>query len=51
MKTLNYAEQNFFCICVGVYKNYEGNDYDNLYRVLSSLKIKKKNKQNLNRKI
>ena len=25
---LKYAEHNFFCICVDVYKNYEGNDYD-----------------------
>ena len=31
----------FFCICVDVYKIYEGNDYDKLYEVLSTSKIKK----------
>ena len=31
----------FFCICVDVYKIYEGNDYDKLYEVLSTSKIKR----------
>ena len=32
---------NFFCICVDVYKFYEGDDYDKVYEVLSELKNKK----------
>ena len=36
-----------FCICIYVYKIYEGFGYDKLYEVLSTLKNKKiKNKQN-----
>ena len=35
---LKYAELKTFCICVDVYKIYEGNDYDKLYEVLSTLK-------------
>ena len=38
---LKYAEQKIFCICIDVYKNYEGNDYDEIYKVLSTLKNKK----------
>ena len=38
---LNYAEQNFFCTCVDVYKKYEGNDYDKTYEALSTFKNKK----------
>ena len=38
---LKYAEQKIFCICVEIYKVYEGNDYDKLYEVLSTLKNKK----------
>ena len=30
------------CICIVVYKYYEGEDYDKIYEVLSTLKIKKK---------
>ena len=36
-----YAELKIFCICVDVYKIYEGNDYDKIYKVLSTIKIKK----------
>ena len=36
-----YAELKIFCICVDVYKIYEGNDYDKIYKVSSTLKIKK----------
>ena len=38
---LKYAEQKIFCICVDVYKMYEGDDYDEIYEILSTLKNKK----------
>ena len=38
---LKYAEAKIFCTCIDVYKIYEGNDYDELYKVLSTLKNKK----------
>ena len=38
---LKYAEQKIFCICTDVYKIYEGNDFDKIYKVLSTLKNKK----------
>ena len=38
---LKNAEQQIFCICLVVYKIYEGNDYDKIYEVLSTLKIEK----------
>ena len=38
---LKYAEQKIFCICIDLYKIYEGDDYDELYKVLSILKNKK----------
>ena len=38
---MKYAELKIFCICVDVYKNYEGNDYNKIYEVLSILKNKK----------
>ena len=38
---LKYAEVKIFSICVDVYKIYEGNDYDDIYKVLSTLKNKK----------
>ena len=31
---LKYAEVKKFSICVDVYKIYEGNDYDEIYKVL-----------------
>ena len=37
---LNYGEVKIFSICVDVYKNYEGDDYDEVYKVLSTLKNK-----------
>ena len=40
INTIKYAEQKIFCICVDVYKIYEGDDYDKIYEVLSTLKIK-----------
>ena len=38
---LKYAEVRIFCICRDVYKIYGGNDYDDMYKVLSTLKNKK----------
>ena len=38
---LKYAEQKIFCICIDAYKFYEGDDYDEIYKVLSTLKNKK----------
>ena len=38
---LKYAEQKIFCICIDVYKIYEGNDYAEIYKILSTLKNKK----------
>ena len=38
---LKYAEVKIFSICVDLYKSYEGNDYDEIYKVLSTLKNKK----------
>ena len=38
---MKYAEQKIFCICIDVYKTYEGDDYDEIYEVLSTLKNKK----------
>ena len=39
---LKYAEQKIVCICVDVYRIYEGNDYDKIFVVISILKYKKK---------
>ena len=38
---LKYAELKIFCICVDVCKIYEGNDYNKIYKILSTLKDKK----------
>ena len=38
---LKYAEVKIFCICVDVYKFYEGDDFDEIYKVLLTLKNKK----------
>ena len=38
---LKYAEVKIFSICVDVYKIYEGDNYDEIYEVLSTLKNKK----------
>ena len=38
---LKYAEIKIFSICVDVYKIYEGDDFDKIYKVLSTLKNKK----------
>ena len=38
---LKYAEQKIFCICIDLYKIYDGNNYDEINKVLSTLKNKK----------
>ena len=38
---LKQAEQKIFCICLDVCKIYQGNDYDEIYKILSTLKNKK----------
>ena len=38
---LKYAEVKIFSICVDLYKIYEGDDYNKIYEVLSTLKNKK----------
>ena len=38
---LKYAEVKIFSICVDGYKIYEGDDYDKIFEVLSTLKNKK----------
>ena len=38
---MKYVEVKIFSICVDVYKIYEGDDYDKIYEVLSTLKNKK----------
>ena len=38
---LKYAEGKIFSICVDLYKIYEGDDYDEIYKELSRLKKKK----------
>ena len=37
---IKYAEQKIFCICIDLYKLYDGNDYNEIYKVLSTLKNK-----------
>ena len=38
---LKYAEIKLFSICVDLYKIYEGDEYDEIYKILSTLKNKK----------
>ena len=38
---LKYAEVKTFSLCVDVYKIYEGDDFDKIYEVFSTLKNKK----------
>ena len=41
MNRLTYAEQKIYCICTDSYMIYEGNDYDEICKLLSLLKNKK----------
>ena len=47
IKRLKYAEQKRLCISVDVYKINEGNDYNKIYEVLSTLKSKKLKSNNI----
>ena len=38
---LKYAEVKIFSICVDLYKIYEGDDFDEIYKILSTIKNKK----------
>ena len=38
---LKYAEQKIFCVCIDVYKIYESDDYNEIYKILSTLKNNK----------
>ena len=38
---LKNAEQKNFFICIDLYKIYDGDDYDEIYKILSTLKNKK----------
>ena len=38
---LKYAEQKKFCICIDLYMIHDGNNYDEIYKVLSTLKNRK----------
>ena len=38
---LKYAEQKMFCTCRDLYMIYDGNDYDEILKILSTLKNKK----------
>ena len=40
LNRLKYAEQKIFCICIDLYKIYKGDDYNEIYKVLSILKKK-----------
>ena len=40
MNRLKYAEQKIISICVDLYRIYDGDDYDEIIKVLSTLKIK-----------
>ena len=44
---MKYAEVKIFSICVDVYKIHEGGDYDEIYKILSTLKNKKLNINNI----
>ena len=38
---LKYAEQKIFCICIDLYKIYQGDDFYEIYKILLKLKNKK----------
>ena len=44
---LKYAEVKIISICVDLYKIYEGDDYDKIYEVLTTLKNKKLEMHNI----
>ena len=44
---LKHADQKIICICIAVFKIYEGNDFDKIYEVVSTLKNKKLKTNNI----
>ena len=44
MNLIKHAELKIVCICIEIYKIFEGNDYDKVQEVLSELKFRKTNK-------
>ena len=44
---LKYAEHKIFCVCIDLYKIYQGDDYNEIYKVLTTLKNKKLKINNL----
>ena len=44
---MKYAEQVIFCLCIVVYKIYEGTDFSRTYEVLSPKKNKKLKMNNI----
>ena len=38
---IKYAEHKLFCVCIDIYTIYEGIDYDEIFKVSSTLKNKK----------
>ena len=44
---MKYAEQKIFCICLETYKIYEGNDFDKIYEVLSTIENKQVKTNNI----
>ena len=44
---MQYTKNFAFCKCLDVYTNYEGNDFDKIYEVLSTLKNKKLKKNKI----
>ena len=42
MNLLKYAEHKTFCICIQAYKIHAGDDFDEMYEVLYTLKLKVK---------
>ena len=47
IKRLKYAEQKIICICMDVYKIYEGKDFSEIYKILSTLKNKQLKSNNI----
>ena len=43
----NFAQHKIYCICIAVYKNYEGEDFSEIFSFLSKLKNKLKIKNEL----
>ena len=44
---LKFAQHKIYCICIAVYKNYDGEDFNEIFSFLSKLKNKLKVKNEL----